>query len=93
MVNLRLDLVGRMRKPRIYESDFGDEDPTSALKGEREVMFEGPSASRITKIFDGAMLHPGHVIEGPAIIDEWGTIIVVYDEQEAMVDRFGNYVT
>ena len=46
---------------------------------------------RETDIFHGADLRPGHVIFGPAIIEETFTTIVVYPGWKALVDDAGDY--
>ena len=44
-----------------------------------------------TPVYDGAKLGPGATIDGPALVDEPFTTVVVYPGQQARVDRFGNY--
>ncbi|MGB3620565.1 MAG: hypothetical protein WBA20_04395, partial [Ketobacter sp.] len=44
-----------------------------------------------TSIFEGAALQPGHEIQGPAIIEETFTTIVVYPGWNVMVDDSGDY--
>ena len=43
-----------------------------------------------TPIFDGGSLSPGAVIEGPAIVEESFTTIVVYPGWRARVDEAGD---
>ena len=47
---------------------------------------------RETDIFSGSDLGPGHVIRGPAIVEESFTTIVVYPGWDAVVDDAGDYV-
>ena len=44
-----------------------------------------------TAVFNGADLHPGHEVAGPAIIQESFTTIVVYPGWQARVDDAGDY--
>jgi N-methylhydantoinase A len=44
----------------------------------------------MTDIYDAALLEPGMEFDGPAIIEESGTTIVVHAGQHARIDRFGN---
>ena len=44
-----------------------------------------------TPVYDGTKLGPGATIDGPALVDEPFTTVVVYPGQQARVDRFGNY--
>ena len=44
-----------------------------------------------TPVFDGTALAPGHLVRGPAIIEETFTTIVVYPGWNAKVDDTGDY--
>lgn len=57
--------------------------------GVRKAFFRGRFVS--TPVFDGPALVAGQTVLGPAIIEEPFTTIVVYPDQRATVDRFGNY--
>jgi N-methylhydantoinase A len=43
-----------------------------------------------TDIYDAAKLEPGMAFDGPAVIEDSGTTIVVHPGQHARLDRFGN---
>jgi N-methylhydantoinase A len=45
-----------------------------------------------TPVYDGALVQPGNLIPGPAIVEEPDTTIVVYPGQEAMLDHYQTYV-
>ncbi|MAE93311.1 MAG: methylhydantoinase [Deltaproteobacteria bacterium] len=45
-----------------------------------------------TRIYEGAALQPGHEIDGPGIIEETFTTIVVYPGWQARLDDAGDYV-
>ncbi|MCB1687264.1 MAG: hydantoinase/oxoprolinase family protein [Halioglobus sp.] len=49
------------------------------------------SGYRATDVYLGADLFPGHEIEGPAIIEESFTTIVVYPDWKLLVDDAGDY--
>jgi N-methylhydantoinase A len=90
ILTLRLDLIGVRERPRIPAADFGSEDPSAGRKGTRPVHFDvEPTA---TPIYDGAKLTPGNFIAGPAIIEQWGTTVVVYPGHECLIDAFGNVI-
>jgi len=42
-------------------------------------------------LYDGSKVRVGHKINGPAIIEEPFTTIVLHPKQTATLDRFGNY--
>lgn len=91
IVSVRLDLIGTREPLRFESQPFEDEDPSPALKGTRRVHFE-PDGFVETNIYDGDKVRPGNLITGPAIIEEPDTNIVVYPNQEAMLDPFLTYV-
>jgi len=60
-----------------------------ARLGARKAFFGGRLVP--TPVYDGAKLGPGATIDGPALVDDPFTTVVVYPGQQARVDRFGNY--
>ena len=92
VLTLRLDLIGKRDTAQLRSEPFGAEDPAPALKGAREVYFEERSEFVETPVYDGALVEPGQLIAGPAIIDEPDTTIVVRPGQEAMSDHYRTYV-
>jgi N-methylhydantoinase A len=57
--------------------------------GARKAFFRGRFVA--TPVYNGSKLVPGQAILGPAIVEEPFTTIVVYPDQRATVDAFGNY--
>jgi len=57
--------------------------------GARKAFFRGRYVA--TPVYDGPRLVPGQTILGPAIVEEPFTTIVVYPQQRATVDAWGNY--
>ncbi len=91
IVSVRLDMIG-VRAPLHFESHpFEDEDAGHARKGRRPVYFE-PHGFVETDIYAGERIRPGNLIAGPAIIEEANTSVVLYPNQEAMLDQFLTYV-
>jgi N-methylhydantoinase A len=60
---------------------------TAAPKPHRQVYFEG--AFRDTPVHDRATLPPGHRLDGPAVIEEFGSTTVVFAGQQMQVDPHG----
>ena len=54
----------------------------------REVYFDAAFAT--TPIYARAKLQPGDCIDGPAIVEEFGSTTVVYPELRARVDDYAN---
>lgn len=90
VLTLRLDLIGLREPPALQGDDFGEEDPSSAKKGSRSVYFDVTPTD--TAVYDGGLLKAGHFVSGPAIIEQWGTTIVVCPGQEALIDAYGNCI-
>jgi N-methylhydantoinase A len=92
VLNLRLDLIGKRETGALKSEAFGPEDPADALRTRRDVFFLSRGGFVDTPIYDGQKIKPGHLIVGPAIVEEPDTTIVVYPNQEAMADHYGTYV-
>jgi N-methylhydantoinase A len=60
---------------------------TPARKSVRPVYFE--NASRDTPVYDRAVLPPGFRLEGPAVVEEFGSTTVVFPGQRLDVDPHG----
>ncbi|MED4957884.1 hydantoinase/oxoprolinase family protein, partial [Paenibacillus macerans] len=90
ILNLRLDLIGVRERIELREAPFQGEDPQAALMEVRRVHF-GIEPEE-TNIYDGSKLVPGNLIVGPAVIEQWGTTVVVYPGHEALIDAGGNCI-
>jgi N-methylhydantoinase A len=73
--------------PRI---ETGDGDPQKALKRSRTCRFDGRDV--VTPVYDGALLRAGDRFDGPAIIEEATTTVVIPTRYGCEVDRYRNYV-
>ena len=89
---VKLQAIG-MRHPVEMETQTASlEDASAALKRERQVYFKEMGGFVKTPCYDANRLHYGHVIEGPAIVEETKTTVVVPQGAELTVDAYGNYV-
>src|SRR5207302_8042137 len=90
-VNVRVAGIGPLRRPEIRprprHSAGGAE---RARAGERPVYFE--TRMLATPVYARAGLHSGDCLDGPAIVEEFGSTTVVVPSQTARVDDFGNLV-
>jgi N-methylhydantoinase A len=85
--SLRLTAVGVSDKPSLPTIASSSSKPP--LKARRPAYFGGKFVS--TPVYDGPKMRVGHRVEGPAIIEEPFTTIVLHPGQTASLDRFGNY--
>lgn len=85
LVNLCLSGFGTIERPSLprLAADGGAASP----KGSRSVYFDG--GRRDTPVYDRADLPAGTRIEGPAIVEEFGSTTVVFPGQNASVDDHG----
>ena len=90
IVSLRLKLELVMDKPRITPQPAGEPDPSAARMGETEVVFaSGPA---VTPFYRRENLESGALVEGPALVVQIDTTIVVPPGWGGPVDQYGNLV-
>lgn len=92
ILNLRVDVIGKIPRPLMEEAAFEGEDPSRALKNKRPVYFAQLGRYTDTPVYDGSRIRPGNVFMGPCVIEESFTTIVIQPGQEAILDRFFNYI-
>ena len=76
-------LIERPELPKLAKRDGA----TPARKSVRPVYFDG--AFRDTPVYDRAALLPGFRLDGPAIVEEFGSTTVVFPGQYLEVDPHG----
>ena len=91
-VNFRLEVVGRMDRPKLQKHPAAGPDPSAALKGERPAYFEESDGYVATPVYDGEALRAGHRLVGPSIVEFLGTTVVIHPGQRAEVDPYLNIV-
>ncbi len=91
VVGLHLVVQGEVGKLTLVEKRITGRKLAAAVKGRRLVDFDVDGSFEAV-LYDGALLEAGMAIEGPAIIEETGTTIVINPGSNACVDRFGNVV-
>jgi len=91
-INIRLTGLGIIPKTSLTSWQTGGKDSSEAIKGSRKAYFGELGGWVDTQIFDGSKLKAGNIIEGPAIIEEVTTTIVVNPYDKATIDRLGNVV-
>jgi N-methylhydantoinase A len=92
IINVRVQALGSVDKPRHPEEAWCDEDPSTALKGRRDAYVPEDGAFRSVPVYDGHRLRYGQRIAGPAIVEEVTTAIVLTGAWDAIVDRYGSFV-
>ncbi len=91
IVNLRLRARGIPKKPEFEEMECRSETVRKdAVLGIKDVVFD--SKMHKTKIISRDKLMCGNVVEGPAIIVEYSSTIVLPPDSVAIIDKFGNLI-
>ena len=89
LVGIHLVAATEVGKLTMQEQQQGSPDASPALKGERDVDYalEGIHKARI---YNGEKLTPGMRFNGPAVVEDPGTTVVVHPGNRVEVDGFGN---
>lgn len=78
------------KKPiQMRSTPLGSPDASAAIKSHRRAWFNGQRLN--TPVYDGAKLAAGNLIEGPAIIEELTTTVVVPVSYRCTVDEIHGY--
>lgn len=89
----KLVAVGKVDPPEYKKIGQGSKDPSSALKGHRDAYFEETKGFVKTSVYDGDRLLSGNVLEGPCIVEERLTTIVIPPAFKMRVGEYGDYLT
>lgn len=89
MVGIHLVARAEVGKIEMTPAPLGDSDASSAIKSKRTVDYalEGKHEA---DIYDGDKLMPGMEFDGPAIVEDSGTTIVIHPGNKVSVDAFRN---
>jgi N-methylhydantoinase A len=90
LINLRVKAIGLTDKPRFESTPAQGEDPAAALKGYRDAFFDG--SMRNTPVYDGMKMGNGNRLNGPAIIEQPNTTILVAPGYSMVCDSYSNYL-
>jgi N-methylhydantoinase A len=67
-------------------------DASKYVKGKRDVYFEKKYGLVPTTIYDGDSMEAGNIVEGPAIIEQKTTTVVVPPKTKLEVTQYGDYL-
>ena len=92
LINCRLRATGHTVKPR-FTTEARTESPLErTLKGHREAYLPSARAFARVPVFDGLALLHGHTFDGPALVEQPNTTLMVMPEYRLRVDAYGSYV-
>lgn len=89
MVGIHLVAKAAVGKLEMRAEPLGASDASAAVKGNRQVDYALEGKHDAT-IFDGNKLTPGMKFEGPAIIEDSGTTVVIHPANTVEIDAYRN---
>ena len=92
ITTLRVEAVGNLPKPNLREFPLEGPDPSHALRGKRPIYFLEAGDFLETPVYSGPDLRAGNEVVGPAVIEYFGTTVVVGAKQKARLDSLLNVV-
>lgn len=92
IVNYRV--VSLIETPKIQPKTLGEATGTAeiALKEKREVYFGNAQGSIMCPVYDRESLSPGHLIDGPAIVEQMDSTTVIHPKHRVHVDKYRNLI-
>lgn len=89
LVGIHLVARAEVGKLKMIPAPLGDSDATVAIKGSRPVDYALDGKHEAT-IYDGDKLNPGMRFDGPAIVEDSGTTVVVHPGNQVFIDAYRN---
>ena len=93
ILNFGLSAIGKMPPVVLKPISKGGKDASAALKGTRPVYFIETKKFVKTNIYDGDKFLAGNIFEGPCVVEEQMTNVVVPPGYRMQVDDYGNYIS
>lgn len=90
LLRIGVDVVGVITKPPILEHEPARRPAVAG--GQRAIYWPSADGWIDTAVHDGEALAPGHVIEGPAVIDLPGTSIVIPPRARGEIEAHGHTI-
>jgi len=92
MVNVRMTAIGTTQKPRFKREAYQGRDPSSCMRGQRQVYVPSERSFFSVNVYDGDRMSYGHQLKGPAIIEQVNTTIFVPPGCDVECDEYGSYL-
>jgi len=93
ILNFGLSAIGKMPPVVLKPIVKGGKDSSAALKGTRPVYFIEAKKFVKTNIYDGDKFLAGNIFEGPCVVEEQMTNVVVPPGYRMQVDNYANYIS
>ena len=90
VVNVRVRGIGPLRPIVLPVIESGSQSVEDAKTGSREVYFGPDDGVQDTNVYDRNILISGTAFEGPAIVTEYDSTVLIPPGAKAEVDQYGN---
>ena len=90
LINLRMTALGKTSKPKQEEHAMGGANASHALQGQRKAYFDGEFLD--VSVYDALKMTAGNAVQGPAIVVQPTTTMVVPPDYELLCDEYNNYL-
>jgi N-methylhydantoinase A len=91
-VNLRVTGVGPITRPELRRRTPTEQAEEPAARGQRPVCFDSGAGYVDTPVHWRPDLHPGTRLDGPVVVEEFGSTVPVHPGFVVRVDDWGNLV-
>jgi N-methylhydantoinase A len=92
IVNLRVAAIGQVDKPKLKIHSLESASSKRAFRGRRKVYDTNINQFVESEIVAREGLKPGNIVEGPAVIEEYASNVVLSTGDISHVDEYGNLV-
>jgi N-methylhydantoinase A len=92
LINLRLQVVGMVEKPKFTLSGSAALSASEARKEWREIYLPGSAHMQQVPIYDGDLNICGATLHGPCIVEKVTTSILVPETHDCQVDTLGSFI-
>ncbi len=92
IVNYRVSATVKVAKPIISRFPRATTTVNSCLKGTRKVYLGKRQGLVDFAVYDREKLYPGHVVRGPAIVEQKDSTTAIFPGQTARIDDFRNII-
>ena len=92
IINLRLQATGVLDKPAARPQPAGPRQATTACTGQRRAWVDSQQAMQEYQLYDRGRLQTGHVLPGPAIVEQRDSTTLIPPGWLGTVDGYGNLI-
>ena len=92
IMNLRLTGFGKVPKQSLKEMSYEGKDASKHIISKRDVFFEETEGFVSTPIYNGDAMGYGNLLEGPAVVEQKTTTILIPPGYTLEVGKYGDYI-